>query len=237
MRLEQFGRLKARVTGGTDGVGGGDGPVVVLLHGFGAPGGDLVPLARELALPAETRFVFPEGPLELDVGLQDARAWWMIDMEKLQEALVGGRMRDLSREVPPGLGAANEALNGLLDAVQTQLRVPSERLVLGGFSQGAMLAMDVALRGDRPLAGLALLSGTLLAAEEWSPLMVARAGLRVFQSHGMSDPVLPFILAERLRDQLRAADLEVQWVPFPGGHDLPLVVLDALGEALWEMIG
>ena len=75
MREEQIGGLRARMTGGTDGKGGGQGPLVLLLHGFGAPGDDLVPLADVLNVPAGTRFVFPEGPLSLSFGPGDARAW------------------------------------------------------------------------------------------------------------------------------------------------------------------
>ena len=55
--------------------GSGTGPIVVLVHGFGAPGDDLVPLADEISAPAGTRFVFPAAPLSLG---PDSRAWWMI---------------------------------------------------------------------------------------------------------------------------------------------------------------
>src|SRR5438552_18316161 len=81
MRSENLGGLDAVITGGSDGNGGGDGPVIVLLHGFGAPGDDLVPLAEVFAhgLPG-VRWVFPAAPLELPMGFGDARAWWMIDM-------------------------------------------------------------------------------------------------------------------------------------------------------------
>lgn len=60
MREEQIGGLRTRVTGGTDGKGGGRGPLVLLLHGFGAPGNDLAPFADVLNITIGTRFVFPE---------------------------------------------------------------------------------------------------------------------------------------------------------------------------------
>lgn len=224
-----MGGLQARVTGGTDGRGGGDGPVVVLLHGFGAPGEDLVPLGQALGLPREVRFVFPAAPLSLDsVGLFGGRAWWMIDMERLQLAIMTGRARDLTKESPPELPAAREQVLALLDDVERRLGAPSERVVLGGFSQGAMLSCDVALRSQRPLAGVVLLSGTFLCEDEWRPLMPARRGLRVFQSHGVLDPLLSFELAERLRDALVAAGLELDWVAFRGGHEIPPAVLARL---------
>ncbi len=225
MRTITLGPLTVHLTGGTDREGGGDGPLVVLLHGFGAPGTDLVPLWRELGAPPGTRFAFPEAPLALDAH-GDARAWWMIDLEKLEAALAGGELRDLTRDVPEGLADARGRVSAMLD----ELDAP--QIVLGGFSQGAMLALDVALHSERRLAGLALMSGTLLAEHAWIPLMPKRAGLRVVQSHGRLDPLLPFSIAERLQRELTAAGLEVTFIPFNGGHEIPGSVIDALDGLL-----
>lgn len=224
--MESLGGLQARISGGTDGCGGGEGPVVVLLHGFGAPGEDLVPLGPALGLPRDVRLVFPAAPLSLDAhGMYGGRAWWLIDMERMQRAIMSGQTRDLTRDVPPGLGAAREQVLALLDDVERRLGAPPERTVLGGFSQGAMLSCDVALRAERALGGLVLLSGTFLCEEEWRPRMAAHRGLRVFQSHGVLDPLLPFDLAERLRDALVEAGLELDWVAFRGGHEIPPAAL------------
>lgn len=230
MSVEYVGRLKIHITGGTDGHGGGNGPLVVLLHGWGAPGDDLVPLAEELNAPKGTRFVFPEGPLSPPYGFRDARGWWPLDLERRLRELVAGRAHELVREVPRGLAEARTMVTELLDELDCrQGRCP---LVLGGFSQGAMLACDVALHTDRPLAGLVVLSGTLLAADEWTPLMPKRKGLRVFQSHGSADQLLPSFMAEQLRDLLTQAGLSVEWVGFKGGHEIPGIVLDRLGAFL-----
>lgn len=233
MREVSWGGLRARITGGTDRQGGGDGPLVVLLHGFGAPGDDLVPLSRVLDVPSEVRFLFPEAPLSLG-GFPggDARAWWMIDIDAIQR-----HDRDRTREYPEGLPPAREAVRALLDRAQAELGAPGERTVLGGFSQGSMLALDLALHDDRPLAALALLSSTLIAQDHWLPRMPARAGLPVLQSHGRADPLLPFDMAERLRDELRTAGLPVTFVPFQGGHAIPGDVLDALGQLITEHAG
>lgn len=239
MRTETLGGLTTRVTGGTDGLGGGDGPVVVLLHGFGAPGTDLVGLGPALGLPREVRFVFPAAPLGLDaLGMPGGRAWWMIDMERLELAIRTGRARDLSQEVPEGMSAARERVLALLDDVEERFGAPSERVVLGGFSQGAMLSCDVALRSDRPLRGLVLLSGTLLCEQEWRPLLASgkRRGLPVFQSHGVLDPLLPFSLAERLRDALVEGGAELEWVAFRGEHEIPPPVLGKLQAFLRRLV-
>ena len=78
-------------TGGDDDRGGGDGPAVVLCHGFGAPGDDLVPLAEVLSAPPRTRFFFPEAPLALPAPYGDARAWWMLDLLRLEASFAAGR--------------------------------------------------------------------------------------------------------------------------------------------------
>ena len=94
MRLDEVGRLKVRLTGGTDGQGGGNGPLIILLHGYGAPGDDLLPLAEVVSGPPGTRWIFPEGPLPLNMGFGDSRAWWLIDMARLEADRRAGRVRD-----------------------------------------------------------------------------------------------------------------------------------------------
>jgi len=225
MRQLKLGTLTAHVTGGTDREGGGTGPVVVLLHGYGAPGTDLVPLWRELAVPHEVRFVFPEAPLELGFG---GRAWWPIDMARLQDRFSKAAIERLIAEVPPGIDQARSALLELLAVLERDFGAQPEQTVIGGFSQGAMLATDTVLRTSRAFGGLALLSGTLISHDEWLPLMAARSGLQVLQSHGRADPVLPFELAERLRAELVAAGLPVEFIAFNGGHGIPGGVLEGL---------
>jgi len=120
----------------------------------------------------------------------------------------------------------------MLDELEPLLGVSGDRVALGGFSQGAMLACDVALRSRRPLAGLMLLSGVMISRPEWLPLMPERAGLPMFQSHGRQDPLLPFELAAELRDAMRAAGVAVDWLEFAGGHEIPLEVV----KRGWEFL-
>lgn len=213
---------------------------VVLLHGYGAPGTDLVSLADAIEAPPGTWFVFPQAPHSMSGGPprpDEGRAWWPIDMMRLQLAALTGRLEGLADEHPPGMDAARRTLSGFLDALLTALDLPGERLVLGGFSQGAMLACDLTLRETRPLAGLVLLSGTTLCQDEWFPLLPRRAGLPVFQSHSPDDPILPFSLAERLHQAFHAAGARIRFVPFSGGHGIGRPVIDELGTFLEETIG
>ena len=228
MREMSFGGLKVRLAGGSDGRGGGDGPVVMLLHGFGAPGDDLVPLADVIDVSARTRWLFPEAPLSLNIGFGDSRAWWIIDFARIQEDRAAGRIRDLSVEIPQGLALARERLLAFLNELPRQLSIDYKKTVIGGFSQGAMLTCDAVLHTDYPFAGLVQLSGNLLAQAVWGPLMSSRKGLPVFQSHGTRDDILPHIGAERLRDALMQSGLAVEWHSFRGGHEIPETVLRRL---------
>jgi phospholipase/carboxylesterase len=237
MREDILGGLKVRLTGGSDGRGGGDGPVVMLLHGFGAPGDDLVPLADVIEAPVGTRWLFPEAPLSLNMGFGDSRAWWIIDFARIQADREAGRIRDLSVEIPQGLTMARERFLVFLRELPRQLSIDYKKTVIGGFSQGAMLTCDAVLHTDYPFAGLVQLSGNLLAQSVWGPLMPDRKGLSVFQSHGLQDDILPHIGAERLRDALTQAGLDTEWHSFRGGHEIPESVLRRLGPFLTKVLG
>jgi phospholipase/carboxylesterase len=233
MRQERLGGLGVRIVGGVDGGGGGDGPMVVLLHGFGAPGGDLVPLAREIPAAPGVRFLFPEAPLVLggfDFGFGESRAWWMIDLSRIERAQRTGSIEPFTDDVPDGLVESRAMVVAMLDEAQRALGAGP--LILGGFSQGAMLSCDVALHDPRPLAGLVLMSGALIARSEWAPRAAMRRGLRVVQSHGTEDPLLPFAAGEALRELLRAGGAEVDWVPFRGGHTIAPPVLPRVGALI-----
>ena len=231
MKPTNLGGLPVQIVGDA----GTPGPVVVLLHGFGAPGNDLVPLGRVLSAPPGTRFVFPEAPLGLGREYGGGRAWWAIDMEERMRRLALGQ-HDTDR-VPEGLDEARAKVDDLLDDVERTLRPPPAKLVLGGFSQGAMLALDVALRSSRTLAGLVLMSGTHIAANEWATRFEARRGLPIFMSHGEGDDLLPFSVSEGLRDTLRAHGMPLDWVPFRGGHGIPPNVVHGVGAFLGRVLG
>ncbi len=237
MRTLRLNDLSARLTGGADGNGSGDGPLVILLHGFGAPGDDLVPLSDMIDVPAGTRWLFPEGPLPLSLDFANARAWWIIDFARIQADRAAGRVRDLSVEIPQGLALARERLLAFLNDLPRHLPIDYKKTVIGGFSQGAMLTCDAVLHTDYPWSGLIQLSSNLLAQPVWGPLMPTRRGLPVFQGHGTQDDILPHIGAERLRDALTQSGLAVEWHSFRGGHEIPEAVLRRLGPFITKSLG
>jgi phospholipase/carboxylesterase len=205
---------------------------IVLLHGYGAPGTDLVGLSTVIAAPPGTQFVFLMAPHTLDgqSGMHAGRAWWHIDMIALQVARMTGQNDMLARQVPEGLEEARDVLSEALLVLEKNHGLAWEETYLGGFSQGAMLSMDMALRSDKPLKGILQLSGTMICEDEWPSLMKKRAGTRVFQSHSPDDQVLPLALAERLRDRMTEAGMVVDFVRFRGGHGIPGDVISRLSS-------
>ncbi len=199
------------------------------MHGFGAPGTDLVSFSTVLRAPV--RFVFPEAPLALGGMYGDGRAWWHLDLAKLEQELRRGTPRDRSQEIPDGLVEARAQVSALVDEVEARYGA-GHRLALGGFSQGSMIALDVALHRPTPPAALILMSSTVIAESEWTPRYATLKGVRVMLSHGQHDPLLPFSIAETLRDRLTAAGAALDWQPFNGGHEIPPPVLAATSKLL-----
>ncbi|MFQ5730979.1 MAG: alpha/beta hydrolase [Planctomycetaceae bacterium] len=214
---------------------------VVLCHGFGAPGTDLVGLAPEILLRrpqlADTAsFYFPEAPLSLEpMGMPGGRAWWMLDVAKLNAAITTGEFRDLRNDHPEELPAARAQLTALIDEVRRRTGLPMSRIVMGGFSQGSMLSIDVALRLPEPPALLTVFSGTLLGEDDWRERAADRGPMTVLQSHGDEDMILPFQAAEWLRDLFVDSGFDVEFIPFHGPHTIPAKALHRLADRLAEL--
>lgn len=242
MDVTTIGTLRVHARGGSDRQGGGNGPAILLCHGFGAPGNDLVSLARVVDAGRDVRWFFPEAPLEVPVGPgMYGRAWWDIGMDQLMMHLMRGdidaAMKRLD-ENPPGLEQAKQALLGTLEALEKDHGVTRDRLVIGGFSQGSMLATEVFVSSSQPFAGLVVLSGTRLGGDMWREgLSRHGAHLHALVTHGRRDPLLPFVRAEALRDMMKAAGANVTWVPHGGAHEIPAVCLDALGAFARARLG
>ena len=207
-------------------VSGGSGPpTLVLLHGYGSSAERWAPFTQWIRWPERGRFVFPQAP-DVTVppdGPSDGRAWWRLDLAS--HIPPGQSVPDLSATQPPGLKAAASLVEDLLESVE---RSPGGPIVLGGFSQGAMVASEVAFRSDARLRALVLLSGTIVDEASWERHFDSRRGMPVFLAHGRSDTVLPFAVADRFRAKLEAAGVRVTWVPFDGGHEIPAAVIIAL---------
>jgi phospholipase/carboxylesterase len=213
-------------------------PSVILLHGYGANAYDLWSLQSEIQIGKKLNWYFPEGILSLDMGPgYSGKAWFPINEKALEKAMLSGQPLDYSQSYPPGMERARDLV---LDLIARENLNP-ETLILGGFSQGAMLALEVALHLPQAPRGLLLFSSTLVCEKQWSAaaerlLKASGDSVEFFQSHGKADPILPFSGAERLRECLEKAGWEPQWSEFNGGHEIPRTVLRDAGFYLKRRI-
>jgi phospholipase/carboxylesterase len=208
-----WGGLKvARVSGMREDERGGH--AVVVLHGWGAPGDDLVPLAEALGRPG-VRFFIPAGPLpEMGGG----RAWWHLDPHARPPHADSDRVPAGFRPTAEVV-AARAAVQALLATVVASYAPATVSMV--GFSQGAMLSIDVALAGAPAIDQVVAMSGVLLA-DSVPALNEARAAKpRFLLSHGRQDPVVPFPSGAKARELLEQHGFSVTWRPFDGGHQIP----------------
>jgi phospholipase/carboxylesterase len=218
MSEEQIGPLDVLVSHGSV-----DGPVAIICHGYGADAYDLASLSDVLNAPAGTTWIFPQGPIEVPLGPHmSGRAWFDIDVQALERAMREGTTRDLTHFVPANLKIARQYM---LELIST-LKRPLHKILIGGFSQGAMLSVDVSLQLESNLAGLVLFSGALFNSTELQTRVNTKSGLKFFQSHGKQDSVLSFAGAQSLEKFLLSGGLKGQLLPFQGGHEIPHNVIE-----------
>ncbi|HEY5957429.1 MAG TPA: hypothetical protein VIV60_12775 [Polyangiaceae bacterium] len=232
MTTIELAGLTARIAG--DPPTSRESPLVILLHGYGAPGDDLISLADEITAPQGTRFLFPHGPIDLESTMgpgSGARAWWPIDMVRMQVALMTGQLDALANELLPGLQASIGPITSFVRAASERFELPTSRIVLGGFSQGAILSLAAALENAWELGGLLLFSPTLVDSNSVNARARAKQQACVL-SHGQVDPILPFTSSQRLHSLLVECGWHVDWVPFMGGHGIPPAALAAAGRLI-----
>jgi phospholipase/carboxylesterase len=186
--------------------------LVVLLHGYGANGDDLIGLADAWrdALP-DTAFIAPNAPQTVP-GMYGALQWFALSMRT-------------PAEYWRGVVAVRPPLERFLEAELTRYRLAGERLVLVGFSQGTMLALHIGLRRAQSPAAIVGYSGLLVGAEH---LAEATARPPVLLLHGADDELIPVEALHGAREALAQAGLCVEWHVRPGlGHGI-----DPDGQAL-----
>lgn len=226
-------------------VDGGASPTipVVICHGYGASYEDLAPLSGEwIAMLGERagafRFVFPDAPHTLaDMGMPEGRAWWPINMAQLAEAVQASRFDELHDQQPPGIDQSRELLCETIHSLCDELQADATPLVLGGFSQGAMLTMDTSLRGDIPVPKLLFqFSGTVVCKSQWEKNLDRLKGTPVFQSHGKIDPILPYTSAVVLHELLTGAGVEVDFHSFMGPHTIDMECVQRSAALLSSLV-
>ena len=184
-------------------------PLVILIHGRGADANDLADLAPMLDTPDGARFVFPNAPKPFEAYPGMTYGWTWFD---------GWPPRRDS------VAASRELLLQFLGEITA--RYPTTSLIVAGFSQGGMMALDVGLRATQNVAGVIAMSGGLY--EEDLPDLAAHAHVPVLIAHGTQDEVVPVNYARRARRVLEDAGLNVEYHEYPMDHQ---VVMEEMAVA------
>jgi phospholipase/carboxylesterase len=202
---------------------------VIMLHGLGADGYDLEPLARELSGAAgpAVRWIFPHAPVRsvaINAGFM-MRAWYDVASADFRQA-----------EDEPGIRASAAAIGALLSGQEAQ-GIPAGRIVLAGFSQGGAMALFTGLRWPRLLAGIAALSCYLpLASALSGEAALSAASTPVFMAHGTEDPVVPYALGQESARLLGAWGRAPAWHSYPMQHSISAEEIGDLGAWLAEVL-
>ena len=213
----------------------------IMCHGFGAPGDDLLGLAPDLlqarASSEPVELIFPSALLSLaDEGFAEGRAWWRLSIQRLIAAMEMRQYDLIRQESPAGIDEARNALTHIVTDALDRTGLSSTRLLLGGFSQGAMVAMESACCGltDAPGA-MALYSGCLIRELQWRAGVGKLKDTRILQSHGDQDPILPIQAGLWLRDFLQHNGCQVEFVRFPGPHTISWEAIERTARLLDEL--
>jgi phospholipase/carboxylesterase len=209
----------------------GDKPVatLIILHGLGADGNDFVPVAEELQLDAvgPVRFIFPHAPV-MPVTINNGyrmRAWYDI---------IGFGVDAPQDEA--GLRRSMAMVQALIQR-ENERGIPSDRIVLAGFSQGCAMSLLAGVRHGERLAGIAGLSGYLPIADktaaERSP---ANEATPIFLAHGTHDEVVALERGEASRDALLALGYPVEWHEYLMGHSVSPLEIAELNDWLLRVL-
>ena len=183
---------------------------VIWLHGLGADGHDFEPIVPQLRLASvHLRYVFPHAPVRpvtLNNGIT-MPAWFDV---------LGLERRN--RQDEAGIRKAELQIQRLIRR-ENERGIPTDSIVLAGFSQGAALALHTALRFPERLAGIVGLSTFLLLA--WTidaEVLEANRKTPIFLAHGTLDPLVSSTLGQETRDFLQTRGFTVEWKTYPMEH-------------------
>lgn len=202
--------------------GGKPKSLVVLLHGLGADGNDLIGLAPYWApLLPHTEFLSPNAPYPCDMAPY-GRQWFSLQ-DRSPEMIVAG------------VRATAPILDAFLDeAMESRGLAPAETALVG-FSQGTMMSLHVGLRREKPLAGIVAYSGALRTGESLAAEL--RSKPPILLVHGEADPVVPFQSLAAAASALKALGVPVETLTRPGlGHSIDEEGLHAGGRFLHRVL-
>jgi phospholipase/carboxylesterase len=180
--------------------------LVIILHGWGANAQDAAYFSGMMQLP-QIQLLIPDGPFDHPYG--GGKMWYGLPNSF-------GFQTDLSGQAD--LQTSRQLLLDWIRSLPAATGVPTDRTILGGFSQGGAMSLEVGL--ELPLAGIMVLSGYL-----HKPIGKSLHKPPILMIHGRQDPVVPLQAAHQTRDRLCQAGATVQYEEFDMGHEVSPIVL------------
>ena len=200
---------------------------VIWLHGLGSDGHDFASLVPELRMPKDVnvRFIFPHAP-SLPVTINNGYvmpAWYDILEMSLDRKVDATQLRASAKQVIDLIG--REISNG----------IPSNKILVAGFSQGGAVAYEAALSFDKPLAGLLALS-TYFATSDSVILHEANKKIPILIQHGSEDPVVNEVLGQRAYRHLKDLSYDVTYESYSMEHTLCAPQIVSMSRWLQERL-
>ena len=182
---------------------------IIWLHGLGADGHDFEPIVPQLGLDIPIRFIFPHAPhrpVSINGGMV-MRAWYDIDLNSPNAA-------------NEGISLSSNLIAELVEN-EVQRGIPRAKIVLAGFSQGGVIAFEVALQESQKFAGLIALSTYLHEPDA----LISRVSFQsvetpIFMAHGEYDSMIPLARAVASRDTLSNTNYQIEWHQYPIEHSV-----------------
>ena len=202
--------------------GGKPGRLVILLHGLGADGNDLIGLAPYWApLLPDAEFISPNAPFPCDMGPYGYQ--WFSAQDRSSAAVLAG------------VRAAAPMLDAFINDALTERGLSDREMALVGFSQGTMMSLFIGLRRTQAAAGIVGYSGRLLAPDLLPEELRSRP--KILLVHGTEDPLVPYASLASAENALRAVDVPVETLTCPGiGHSIDEAGLRRGGQFLKDVL-
>ncbi|WP_455380398.1 alpha/beta hydrolase [Acidihalobacter prosperus] len=180
---------------------------LIWLHGLGADGHDLLPLANTLSLQniSGIRQIFPHAPFRQMQAWNDTpiRAWYRFDQPIFDRGENDADIRESIHHIETLVKLEHAALP------------PGGRLIMGGFSQGGLIALAAGLGSAKSVNGVVALSTYL-----WKDSKPSNNSIPVYMAHGQSDPIIPIAVAQASARRLEAFGIPVEWHEYAMAHSI-----------------
>ncbi len=202
---------------------------VIWLHGLGADGNDFVSVVRELKLPDSlpVRFIFPHAPMRPVTinGGYVMRAWY--DLAQGPSGLQSNE---------PDIRASQVEIEKLIER-EISRGLSSDKIILAGFSQGGVIALQAGLRYAKKLNGIMALSTYLAMPDALEKEASAEnKSIPIFMAHGEQDNVIPFSVAEKSHNALLKHGYKPDWHAYPMAHSVCMEEIEAISVWLQKQL-